>query len=72
MPFRPQHNASSMTNVLPFKRPSVHQKHKGKTLCRSGFHKWQVVTNQKFDVKQGRLVTVYRCARCGEQKVEAH
>lgn len=61
-----------MTNILPFKRPSPQQKHKGKTLCRSGFHKWQVVTNKQFDVKQGRLVTVYRCTRCGQQKVEAH
>ncbi|HEY7885763.1 MAG TPA: hypothetical protein VIC08_12540 [Cellvibrionaceae bacterium] len=61
-----------MTNVIAFKRPSLKQKHKGKTLCRSGFHKWQVVTAQQFDVKQGRLVTRYKCARCGEEKVEAH
>lgn len=61
-----------MTNVIAFKRPSPKQKHKGKTLCRSGFHKWQVVTNQQFDVKQGRLVTRYKCARCGEEKIEAH
>lgn len=61
-----------MADILPFKRPSPKQKHKGKTLCRSGFHKWQVVTNQQFDVKQGRLVTRYKCERCGEEKVEAH
>lgn len=47
------------------------EKHKGKTLCRSGFHKWDVVKEKQFDVKQGKLVTVYRCSRCGEQKVEA-
>lgn len=61
-----------MSNVLPFKRPSPKQKHKGKTLCRSGFHKWEVVTNQQFDVKQGKLVTRYKCVRCGKEKVEAH
>lgn len=60
-----------MSNVLPFKRPSAKEKHKGKTLCRSGFHKWEVVTEQQFDVKQGRLVTRYKCKRCGEEKVEA-
>lgn len=61
-----------MADILPFKRPSLKQKHKGKTLCRSGFHKWQLVTSQQFDVKQGRLVTRYKCKRCGEEKVEAH
>ncbi len=61
-----------MADILPFKRPSPKQKHKGKTLCRSGFHKWQVVTGQQFDVKQGRLVTRYKCQRCGTEKVEAH
>jgi len=59
-----------MSNVLPFKRPTDFEKHKGKTLCRSGFHKWVVVKDKQFDVKQGKLVTVSKCARCGEQKVE--
>ena len=59
-----------MTNVLPFKRKTAWQKHKGKSLCRDGFHKWVVVTQQQFDVKQGRLVTKFRCDRCGKEKTE--
>ncbi|GAB2191068.1 hypothetical protein [Sessilibacter sp. MAH2] len=59
-----------MGEVLPFKRPKASEKHKGKTLCRSGFHRWKIVTEKKFDVKQGRLVTVSRCERCGAEKVE--
>ena len=55
-------------NIVPFKRPSAKEKHKGKTLCRSGFHKWKVITERKFDVKQGRLVTSYECERCGVRK----
>ena len=47
------------------------EKHKGKTLCKSGFHKWKIKTDKKFDVKEGTLVTVYICERCGETKVEA-
>ena len=57
-----------------------------RTLCRSGFHKWQVLTDRRFadgtearaavqgctgggfDVKQGKLLTVERCRRCGEQR----
>ncbi|UTA49158.1 hypothetical protein L1F30_06325 [Simiduia sp. 21SJ11W-1] len=60
-----------MGDVVPFKKPKLKDKFKGKTLCREGFHKWVVVTANQFDVKQGRLVTVYKCARCGERKVKA-
>ena len=61
-----------MAVILPFKRPSAAEKHKGTSLCREGFHKWKVVTDKKFDVKQGKLVTLYECTRCGKQKIEAH
>ena len=60
-----------MSNVIQFKKKKPGEKHKGKTLCKSGFHKWVVETEQKFDVKQGKLVTVYRCSRCGAVKNEA-
>ena len=60
-----------MGDVVAFKRPSPFDKHKGKTLCRSGFHKWVVVKDNQFDVKLGKLVSTYRCERCGEKKVEA-
>jgi hypothetical protein len=59
-------------DVIKFRRPKPSEKHKGKTLCQSGFHKWEVVTEKQFDVKQGRLVTVYECSRCGVRKSEAH
>jgi hypothetical protein len=61
-----------VADVLPFKRPSAKDRHKGKSLCRHGHHKWQVDKARQFDVKQGRLVTRYRCARCGKEKVKAH
>jgi hypothetical protein len=59
-----------MGDVIPFKKKTAWQKHKGKSLCREGFHKWQVVNEQKFDVKKGKLITKYRCQRCGKEKVE--
>ena len=37
----------------------------GKTYCGAGFHKWEPLAAQQFDVKQGKLVTVERCRRCG-------
>ena len=58
-----------MADILAFKKKKLSEKHKGKTLCKSGFHKWKVVNERQFDVKQGRLVTVYACKRCGKQKV---
>ena len=61
-----------MGDVVKFKRASAAVKHKGKSLCRSGFHKWQVEKERQFDVKQGKLVTLYLCMRCGEKKVTSH
>jgi len=43
-----------MAKILAFKKKKA-----------SNHHKWKVQTNQKFDVKSGKLVTVYRCERCG-------
>ncbi len=56
--------------IVPFRRPRPSQKHRGRTLCRRGFHKW-VVEGTPFDVKAGKLVTRYRCSRCGAVRTEA-
>lgn len=61
-----------MADIIPFKKPTAAEKHKGKSLCRHGHHKWVVCKEKQFDVQRGRLVTLYRCSRCGEQKVKAH
>ena len=58
-----------MGEVVKFKRPSLKERHKGKTLCKSGFHKWEAVNETPFDVKQGKLVTRYRCHRCGATRI---
>lgn len=60
-----------MGDVLPFKRPKLKDKFRGSSLCRDGFHKWEVVKERQFDVKQGRLITLYRCARCGKERTKA-
>lgn len=60
-----------MGEVLRFKRPKPSERHQGKTLCKSGFHKWELVTANPFDSKQGKLVSRYQCSRCGATKVEA-
>jgi hypothetical protein len=57
--------------VIPFKKPKSAEKLKGNTLCKRNFHKWEVIKDELFDVKQGKLVTVYKCARCGLTKNEA-
>ena len=59
-----------MGDVVKFKRKTPAEKHKGKTLCRHGYHKWVIKTEKQFDVKRGKLVTIYKCARCGKEKVE--
>ena len=60
-----------MADIIKFKRPTAAQKHQGKGLCREGFHKWVVDKQSIFDVKQGRLVTRYRCQRCGKLRIGA-
>lgn len=60
-----------MGDVIPFRRPKLTKKAEGLALCKSGHHRWVILQSQKFDVKQGRLVTVYRCERCGVTKSEA-
>jgi len=59
-----------MADILPFKVKSLKEKHKGKTLCKSGFHKWRVEKTRPFDSQQGRLATVSTCIRCGKVKRE--
>ncbi|TVS08765.1 MAG: hypothetical protein EA417_22080 [Gammaproteobacteria bacterium] len=60
-----------MSNVLPFKKRSLKERARGRTLCNSGFHKWVIDQKKQFDVKRGKLVTIHRCKRCGATKVTA-
>ena len=60
-----------MADILQFKKKKPSDKHRGHTLCKRGFHKWEVIKDQQFDVKLGKLVTVYQCTRCGQLKNEA-
>jgi len=50
-----------VVKIKAFKRARA----EAKTLCNSGFHKWQPLTERSFDVKQGKLVTSEHCVRCG-------
>jgi len=60
-----------MGEVVTFKKPRAKDKHKGRSLCKSGFHKWEVIKDNPFDVKLGKMVTRSRCVRCGIFKTEA-
>lgn len=60
-----------MGDVLQFRKPKPSEKFKGHTLCNRGFHKWELLKDQTFDTKQGKLITTHRCQRCGELKSES-
>jgi hypothetical protein len=60
-----------MGDVVKFKIPKPGEKHRGKGLCQQDFHKWEVAGETRFDVKQGKLLTLLRCTRCGATKSEA-
>ena len=57
-----------MGEVLPFRKRRAKS---GGVLCLEGHHKWGVFKAKQFDVREGKLVTVYKCERCGAQKVQA-
>lgn len=59
-----------MGEVIKFRRPPTADRSRDQTLCRSGFHKWKPSPDKRFDVKRGKLVTLFRCERCGIQKTE--
>jgi len=60
-----------MGDIVPFKKKKASEKHKGNTLCKRGFHKWELLKEQQFDTRQGKLITVYKCKRCGATKNQA-
>ncbi len=60
-----------MSKVVQFRKPRAAEKARGKTLCRRGFHKWDVQGDTTFDSKQGRLVTAWTCSRCGATRARA-
>jgi hypothetical protein len=59
-----------MGDVVEFRPRKPGERAKAKTLCREGFHKWEIWQRKPFDVKSGKLVTVHKCQRCGETKTE--
>ncbi len=59
-----------MSNVIQFKKPRLQDKYKGRSLCKSDFHKWEVLKTP-FDVKKGKMLSTYRCSRCGKTKTES-
>jgi hypothetical protein len=59
-----------VTNIVKFKKKRPGEKSKGRSLCRSGFHKWEVDKKTRFDSKQGKLVTRKVCKRCGKEVIE--
>ena len=59
-----------MGEIIPFKRPKAPRK-PNKTLCRSGFHRWEVDKERPFEVREGRLLSRYYCSRCGATRTEA-
>jgi hypothetical protein len=63
---------SNIVSLQKHKKALLQKKGKQSTLCGNDFHSWEVSKEKQFDVKQGKLVTQYRCRRCGAIKAELH
>jgi len=62
---------ANITHIQQFKKQQLKKKAKANTLCLSGFHKWEIIHHNQFDVKQGKLVTTMRCIHCKKSKVQS-
>ena len=56
---------SKPTNLDKFRKRKRKEQARGHTLCGRGFHKWVFDGRKQFDVKQGKLISIERCSRCG-------
>ncbi len=56
------------TRLDKFRKQKRKATARSRTLCGRGFHKWQFSDRKQFDVKSGRLVSIEKCARCGEER----
>ncbi len=60
-----------MSNIIQLnkvRKEKREERSKATTLCASGLHKWKTVSDSRFDVKQGKLVTVEQCVRCKKER----
>jgi hypothetical protein len=60
-------NVQSLDSFRKAKRKTIAA---GKTLCKSGRHKWAADKQTQFDSQQGKLVTRLVCERCGATKTK--
>lgn len=57
-----------LVSLQKHKKALRRQRAKGATLCGHGHHRWVRMDADPFDVRTGRLVTRWRCSRCGAEK----
>ena len=58
-----------ITNLQTYRRARLQARSKANTFCQSGFHKWKPVPEQRFDVKQGKLIIAERCQHCNQERI---
>jgi hypothetical protein len=59
-----------MGNIIKakFGKAAQRERVKRSSLCQNGHHQWLVDKKKQFDVKQGKLVTLSRCSKCGKTR----
>ena len=60
-----------MTNIINLqthRKARLQARAKGVTLCQTGFHKWKTLPEQRFEVRQGKLIHTERCQRCNAER----
>ena len=60
---------NNLINLQTIRKSRLQARAKAVTLCGSGFHKWQIAKQGRFEVKQGKLLTAEHCIRCNATRV---
>jgi len=59
---------NNIINLDTHRKARQQARAKGITLCQTGFHKWKLVPEQRFDVRKGKFLYTERCRRCNEER----
>jgi len=59
----------AVTNLQTYRKTRLQARSKANTFCQSGFHKWKPEPEQRFDVKQGKLIIAERCQHCNTERI---
>lgn len=60
---------NSVDEELPSKKKKTSDLDEAQQMCRHGFHDWVAKDETQYDETEGKEVGVYKCSRCGKERL---